>query len=146
MQYFAEEQVQLAGGGIEVSTGQDSDTVDSNPKSPQTKRLSYSYDLDYTLLMEVTTINPFKNASGWKSVSTNVTTQYRAISKNEEIVVTPKSCRERTTRLLNHLEANSETLKMYVVNSESAIPDFSAYLYTFTLLQVFIIQDAFSVC
>jgi hypothetical protein len=145
MQYFAEEQVQLAGGGIEVSTGQDSDTVDSNPKSPKTKRLSYTYDLDYTLLMEVTTINPFKNASGWRSVSINVTTQYRAISKDPEIVITPKSCRERTTRLLSHLEANSETLKMYVENSESAIADFSAYPYTFTSLQFILIENAFSV-
>ena len=77
--------------------------------SPKAKKIIFNYDLDQTLLLETTTINPFKDNGKWAEVSKNVTEHYRAVSKDGDFLLSSRACKDRVILLINTMNKNTET-------------------------------------
>jgi hypothetical protein len=82
--------------------------ADHDVPSPKQKKVSFSYELDMTLLLETTTSNPFKTESKWSEVASNVTEHHRAISKDDSFILSSRTCKERVILLLKTLALKTE--------------------------------------
>jgi len=78
------------------------------PVSPKGKKNYFNYELDNSLLLESTTVNPFLDQTKWAQVSHNVTQNYRSISKDSSFLLSSRGCKDRVNLLLKQLEAKEE--------------------------------------
>jgi len=95
------------------------DEVPDSVDSPSLKhKVKFSSELDLTLLLETTTVNPFTNPEKWDDVSNKLTQEYRAISKDDSFTVSSRACKDRVNtllkKLLNKTETSEKSLKRYI--------------------------------
>ena len=76
--------------------------------SPKAKKIIFNYEMDQTLLLETTTINPFKDTGKWAEISKNVTDHYRAISKDGDFLLSSRACKDRVILLINTMNKNTD--------------------------------------
>ncbi len=90
--------------------GEYGDSEEAIP-SPKAKKIRFTFELDHTLLLETSTVNPFKDNKQWSTISHNVTSTWRAVTKDDLFLQSSRACREHINLLMTQPD---DKLKRYV--------------------------------